>query len=81
MSFIKRFHCIKYYLQVLSVKADDGFAMVHLGFILKITDLNYAEAIPLLQAGIDSREPGTADGRFFYHLGDAYLRANNSEKV
>ena len=69
------------FFQVSTKKENDGFSKVHLGFILKISDLNYAEAIPLMQEGIDTEEPGTQDGRFFYHLGDAYLRTNETGKV
>ena len=35
----------------------------------------------LLQAGIDSQEQGTQDGRFFFHLGDAYNRLGRLEEV
>ncbi|XP_052764999.1 aspartyl/asparaginyl beta-hydroxylase-like isoform X1 [Mya arenaria] len=65
--------------KILSVDPDDGFALVHLGFIMKTADLNYTEAIPILQRGIESKQPGTQDGRFFYHLGDAYSRVDNVE--
>lgn len=67
--------------QILEKAPDDGFALVHLGFIMKVNDLNYAEAIPMMQQGIDSKAPGTQDGRFFYHLGDAYQRTNQTDKA
>ncbi|XP_052235740.1 aspartyl/asparaginyl beta-hydroxylase-like [Dreissena polymorpha] len=67
------------FTNLLKENPEDGFSLVHLGFILKITDLNYTGAIPMLQKGIDSRQPGTLDGRFFYHLGDAYMRTSNNE--
>lgn len=67
--------------QILEKEPNDGFSKVHLGFILKVNDLNYNEAIPLMQSGIDSGAPGTVDGRFFYHLGDAYSRINQTDKA
>ncbi|CAG0914353.1 unnamed protein product [Notodromas monacha] len=59
---------------------DDGFAKVHYGFLLKLVDKNYKAAARYMQDGIDTRDPGTLDGRFFYHLGDAYMRLGNAEK-
>ncbi|XP_060569648.1 aspartyl/asparaginyl beta-hydroxylase-like [Ruditapes philippinarum] len=71
----------KVFTGILQKSPGDGFGLVHLGFILKTTDLNYKEAIPMLQNGIDTKEEGTQDGRFFYHLGDAYLRVNQTDKA
>ena len=69
------------FLQILALQPHNGFAQCHLGFILKTLDNNHEEAVKLLQAGIDSREQGTQDGRFFFHLGDAYNRLGRSEEV
>ena len=52
-----------------------------MGFIYKAVDNNPREAVPLLQAGIDSGEPGTNIGKFFHHLGDGYRRINETVKV
>ena len=68
-------------LQILDKHPDDSYSLLHLGFILKVADTNYDEAIPLLQRGIDIDTEGKTEGKFFYHLGDAYLRTNQSEKV
>lgn len=32
-----------------------------------------------LQEGIESGDPGTDDGRFYFHLGDAMQRVGNKE--
>ncbi|XP_053383028.1 aspartyl/asparaginyl beta-hydroxylase-like [Mercenaria mercenaria] len=71
----------KVFTAILEKSPDDGFALVHLGFILKTADLNYKKAIPMLQKGIDTEDQGTKDGRFFYHLGDAYLRVGQTDKA
>ncbi len=59
---------------MLDIDPENGFALVHMGFIIKTHDDHMVEAIPYLQAGIDSQEEGTIDGRFYFHLGDAYYR-------
>ena len=69
------------YFQILTKRPTDGFSQVHLGFIYKVIDNNPLEGIPLLQSGIDSNEPGTNEGKFFFHLGDGYQRLNETEKV
>ncbi|XP_031222516.1 aspartyl/asparaginyl beta-hydroxylase isoform X15 [Mastomys coucha] len=68
----------KVYEEVLSVTPNDGFAKVHYGFILKAQN-KIAESIPYLKEGIESGEPGTDDGRFYFHLGDAMQRVGNKE--
>uniref|UniRef100_A0A2K6G6J8 Aspartate beta-hydroxylase n=1 Tax=Propithecus coquereli TaxID=379532 RepID=A0A2K6G6J8_PROCO len=68
----------KVYEEVLSVTPDDGFAKVHYGFILKAQN-KIAESIPYLKEGIESGAPGTDDGRFYFHLGDAMQRVGNKE--
>lgn len=51
-----------------------GFAQVHLGFILKTTFSDYDNGARWMAAGISSRDEGVIDGRFYFHLGDAYNR-------
>ncbi|OWF47307.1 aspartyl/asparaginyl beta-hydroxylase-like [Mizuhopecten yessoensis] len=67
--------------EVISIHPTDGFAKVHLGFILKSSDLNFKEAIPLLKEGIATGEPGTEDGRFYFHLGEALQRTDITEEA
>ncbi|XP_073440036.1 aspartyl/asparaginyl beta-hydroxylase isoform X2 [Dendrobates tinctorius] len=66
------------YEEVLSLEPTDGFAKVHYGFILKAEN-KIAESIPYLKDGLLSGEPGTDDGRFYFHLGDALQRAGDKE--
>uniref|UniRef100_A0A8D0RYU2 Aspartyl/asparaginyl beta-hydroxylase n=1 Tax=Sus scrofa TaxID=9823 RepID=A0A8D0RYU2_PIG len=68
----------KVYEAVLNVTPNDGFAKVHYGFILKAQN-KIAESIPYLKEGIESGHPGTDDGRFYFHLGDAMQRVGNKE--
>ncbi|KAM9332112.1 aspartyl/asparaginyl beta-hydroxylase-like isoform 2-T2 [Pholidichthys leucotaenia] len=63
----------KVYEEVLAIAPSDGFAKVHYGFILK-SENKIAESIPYLREGLESGEPGTDDGRFYFHLGDALQR-------
>ncbi|XP_055916315.1 aspartyl/asparaginyl beta-hydroxylase isoform X3 [Eupeodes corollae] len=53
---------------------DDGFAMVHYGFVLKNLNENLHLAVEYLQRGIDSQKEGTQDGRFYFNLGDSLQR-------
>ncbi|TWW70606.1 Aspartyl/asparaginyl beta-hydroxylase [Takifugu flavidus] len=64
------------YEEVLAVAPTDGFAKVHYGFILK-SENRIAESIPYLKEGLESGEPGTDDGRFYFHLGDALQRVGD----
>ncbi|XP_078019062.1 aspartyl/asparaginyl beta-hydroxylase isoform X11 [Epinephelus lanceolatus] len=66
----------KVYEEVLAVFPGDGFAKVHYGFILK-SENKIAESIPFLKEGLESGEPGTDDGRFYFHLGDALQRVGD----
>ncbi|XP_061777409.1 aspartyl/asparaginyl beta-hydroxylase-like isoform X1 [Nerophis ophidion] len=66
----------KIYQEVLAAAPDDGFAKVHYGFILK-SENKIAESIPYLKEGLESGEPGTDDGRFYFHLGDALQRVGD----
>ena len=68
-------------MKVLRQEPKNGFALVHLGFIVKTSDHDYAGAIPLLQDGIASDAPGVIDGRFFFHLGDALYRTGQHDEV
>ncbi|XP_063781303.1 aspartyl/asparaginyl beta-hydroxylase [Pseudophryne corroboree] len=66
------------YEEVLSLDPNNGFGKVHYGFILKAEN-NIAESIPYLKEGLLSGEPGTDDGRFYFHLGDALQRVGDKE--
>uniref|UniRef100_A0A8C4NLF0 Un-named hu7910 n=1 Tax=Dicentrarchus labrax TaxID=13489 RepID=A0A8C4NLF0_DICLA len=66
----------KVYEEVLAVSPGNGFAKVHYGFILK-SENKIAESIPYLKEGLESGEPGTDDGRFYFHLGDALQRVGD----
>ncbi|KAM6454562.1 aspartyl/asparaginyl beta-hydroxylase isoform 3-T3 [Liasis olivaceus] len=68
----------KVYEEVLSLAPNDGFAKVHYGFILKAEN-KIEESIPYLKEGLESGDPGTDDGRFYFHLGDAMQRVGNQE--
>ncbi|XP_035611647.1 aspartyl/asparaginyl beta-hydroxylase isoform X9 [Oncorhynchus keta] len=61
------------YEEVLAIAPSNGFAKVHYGFILKSENM-IAESIPFLRDGLESGDPGTDDGRFYFHLGDALQR-------
>ncbi|MBN3309687.1 ASPH hydroxylase, partial [Amia calva] len=67
----------KVYEEVLSIVPNDGFAKVHYGFILKAEN-KIVESIPYLREGLESGDPGTDDGRFYFHLGDALQRVGDS---
>uniref|UniRef100_A0A8C9VV24 Aspartate beta-hydroxylase n=1 Tax=Scleropages formosus TaxID=113540 RepID=A0A8C9VV24_SCLFO len=66
----------KVYEKVLAEAPEDGFAKVHYGFILK-SENKIAESIPFLREGLESGDPGTDDGRFYFHLGDALQRVGD----
>ncbi|XP_032036548.1 aspartyl/asparaginyl beta-hydroxylase isoform X2 [Aythya fuligula] len=68
----------KVYEEVLRLAPNDGFAKVHYGFILKAEN-KIAESIPYLKEGLESGDPGTDDGRFYFHLGDALQRIGDKE--
>ena len=65
---------------VLKIDPDNGVAKVHIGFILK-SELKYKECIPYLLEGIRSGEKAAIDSRFFFHLGDAYMRLGQPDKA
>lgn len=64
----------------MNIKPNDGYALVHLGFIVK-SESNYKEAIPLFEKGLATGEPGTDDSRFYFHLGDALYRLGKAKEV
>ncbi|KAK1173879.1 aspartyl/asparaginyl beta-hydroxylase-like isoform X1, partial [Acipenser oxyrinchus oxyrinchus] len=66
------------YEEVLSVAPDDGFAKVHYSFILKSEDM-ITESIPYLKDRLESGDPGTDEGRFDFHLGDALQRVGDKD--
>ncbi|XP_046707142.1 aspartyl/asparaginyl beta-hydroxylase [Silurus meridionalis] len=68
------------YEEVLDMASDDGFAKVHYGFILK-SENKIAESIPYLKEGLESKAPGTDDGRFYFHLGDALQRVGDQKQA
>lgn len=70
--------------QVLSKWPNDGFALVHYGFILKTADNKLKESIYYLKKGLSTKDEGVVDGRFYFHLGDALTRLGRhteAEKV
>lgn len=66
---------------ILSKWPLNGFAMVNYGFILKLYDLDLKQAVKYLKRGIETRDRGVIDGRFFYHLGDALLRLGRKDEA
>ncbi|XP_028288117.1 aspartyl/asparaginyl beta-hydroxylase isoform X3 [Parambassis ranga] len=70
----------KVYEEVLEVAPGNGFAKVHYGFILK-SENKISESIPYLRGGLESGEPGTDDGRFYFHLGDALQRVGDNDNA
>lgn len=60
---------------------DDGFALVHYGFVLKNHDKDMEQAAQFLQEGINTGHAGTQDGRFFFHLGDALQRLGRQREA
>lgn len=59
----------------------NGFALVHYGFILKNLDKNIEDAVLYLREGIESGEPGTQDGKFYFHLGDALTKLGRNDEA
>uniref|UniRef100_A0A1B0G2X2 Aspartyl/asparaginy/proline hydroxylase domain-containing protein n=1 Tax=Glossina morsitans morsitans TaxID=37546 RepID=A0A1B0G2X2_GLOMM len=79
---INRFSEAKKVLEQLLQKwPDDGFALVHYGFVLKQYYLKYEKAVDYLQRGIASKAEGTQDGRFYFQLGDALQRLGREEEA
>lgn len=59
----------------------NGVALVHYGFILKTIDNNLEEAVLHMQKGVDTKENGTLEGRFLFHLGDALARLGRQNEA
>ncbi|XP_044741209.1 aspartyl/asparaginyl beta-hydroxylase-like isoform X2 [Chrysoperla carnea] len=68
-------------LDTLKKWPNNGLAKTLYGFILKTSDNNIEKSVKYLKEGIESREPGVLDGRFFFHLGDALLRLGRSSEA
>lgn len=60
---------------------DNGFAAAHYGLVLKVLDKNLESAVVFLRQGIESNEPGTSDGRFYFNLGDALIRLGRRDEA
>ncbi|XP_058178714.1 probable serine/threonine-protein kinase kinX [Anopheles ziemanni] len=60
---------------------DDGFALVHYGFVLKTHDNNMELGAQYLREGIDTGHEGTQDGRFYFQLGDALQRLGRNAEA
>lgn len=55
---------------------------MHYGFILKTADNKFEKAIHYLEKGINTKDEGVIDGRFYFHLGDALARVGrNSDAI
>ncbi|XP_019869478.1 aspartyl/asparaginyl beta-hydroxylase isoform X2 [Aethina tumida] len=67
--------------RILAKWPNDGFALVHYGFILKNNDNNLEDGVKYLQRGIDTNDEGVIDGRFFFHLGDALTRLGRKDEA
>ncbi|XP_076261309.1 aspartyl beta-hydroxylase isoform X3 [Rhynchophorus ferrugineus] len=67
--------------QVLIRWPNDGFALVHYGFILKTTDNLLQESVNYMSRGLKTKAEGVIDGRFYFHLGDALSRLNKPEEA
>lgn len=60
---------------------NDPFALCHYGFILKQNENKPNESIDYFRKCLLSREKSVMDGRFFYHIGDALQRINQTSEV
>lgn len=68
------------YERVLKIDPNNGFAKVHLGFIVKVSG-GWEESIKYLREGLQSDAPGVHDGKFYFHLGDALFRTGHKEEA
>lgn len=66
--------------QILISWPDNGLALVHYGFVLKLEG-DLPTAILYLSRGIETNETGTQDGRFYFHLGDALQRLGRNNEA
>ncbi|KAJ8934850.1 hypothetical protein NQ314_013121 [Rhamnusium bicolor] len=67
--------------EVLRMWPNNGFALVHLGFIFKTSDNKLQEAVEYLRRGLDTKDKGVIDGRFYFHLGDAMTRLGQNKEA
>jgi len=67
--------------EVLNKDPDNGFGQVHYGFVLKTSFDDMTRGAKYMSLGISSGAEGTADARFFYHLGDALQRLNRTREA
>lgn len=65
----------------MNIWPANGVALVHYGFILKTIDNNLEEGVLHMKKGIDTKENGTLEGRFLYHLGDALARLGQQDEA
>jgi len=76
-------HAKEVFERELKRNPDNGFAAAHLGFVLK-SEGDLAGGAELLGRGIASGQEGAAQGKFYYHLGEALQRLGRkaeSDKV
>ena len=83
--------------ELLKNHPDNGYALVHLGFILKLEGsantktsdekikkearLNLVKGAELLRKGLSTKNPGAMEGKFFFHLGDALRRLDRLDEA
>ncbi|KAL7638773.1 UNVERIFIED_CONTAM: hypothetical protein RMT77_010307 [Armadillidium vulgare] len=70
--------------RALEISPDDGFALVHYGFVLKIKSTDESsliQASDYLERGINSDAEGVHDVRMYYHLGDALQRLGQNDRA
>ena len=60
---------------------QNAVALCHYGFILKTADYKLEESIGYMEKCLSSGDKAVMDARFFYHLGDALQRLNQTKKV
>lgn len=60
---------------------ENGFALVHYGYVLKNLDKNFEDAIMYLREGIESDDKRTQDGKFYFHLGDALTKLSRNDEA
>lgn len=60
--------------EILALWPGNGFALVHLGFILKTSRNDMEGGAKLMMEGIKTKDEGVIEGMFFFHLGDALNR-------
>ena len=53
---------------------------MHIGYIYNSLE-RYVEAIPWLVSGINTREEGVDEARFYFTLAESYARTDRRDKV